>query len=96
MNSGDTHQASQPYRYDVPRSEPPKIGSAARAFYPSRLVQLVERCLQRLPDRRIGLHELRLNISFEAERLSRRELAEDDRIRFPLRNETHTIVRLDL
>ena len=96
MNAGDRHQASIPCRFDIPKSEPPKIGSSARAFYPSRLVQLVERCLQRLPARRIGLPELRIQISFEANRLSRRELSDDDRMRFPLEDESNRIVRLDL
>lgn len=97
LDLGDQMTTYQQYELFMPKADLPKMQKFARAYYPEKLVHLIERCIQRLPSERIRVEELCACIEREVKELSRAELSEDDRWRFPLVKENlGKFVKLEL
>ncbi len=75
--------AKDRYSFDMDESRMQRINEDGRRYYSETLVDLIHRCVQRLPKDRIDVKELCERIDEAVKDLSQTVLSEEDKERFP-------------
>lgn len=86
MTNGDMATKEKQWAFNKRVNAIPQVTGDALKHFPKALVDLVHRCIVRLPKNRIGIEELCERIEKEARDLRRTPLTAHERVRFPWEN----------